>query len=421
MSDFAAIDFYTEESILADPFAYYEFVRRQGPVWREPVHGNFVVTGCDEITEIQRDYDRFSSCNSFGTPIGLPGGPHGDDVSELIEKHRDRFPNSESLVNYDPPRHTAHRALMMRLLTPKRLQENEAFVRRLADQKIDAFVSRGSCEFISEYAHPFAAFVIIDLMGVPESDHGALRASFAAQGTPGALGKQVASVNLLKHLEDWFTRYVADRRANPRDDVLTRLASSRFPDGSTPEVVDVVRVASFLYAGGQGTAARFLGNALKLLAERPEIQRKLRKEPERIPAFVEEVLRFNSPVKANFRMARKTTKVAGVEIPAGSNVLLLLGAAGRDSRRFGNPDEFDLERDNAREHIAFGRGIHSCPGAPLVRSEGRITVERMLGRLDDIRISDARHGPPGARRFEYSPSYILHGLDALHLEFAPLG
>jgi cytochrome P450 len=229
------------------------------------------------------------------------------------------------------------------------------------------------------------------------------------------------SVNLLKHLEEWFTRYVEDRRANPRDDVLTRLASSRFPDGSTPEVIDVVRVSSFLYAGGQGTAARFLGNAMKLLAERPEVQRKLRQEPDRIPSFVEEMLRFNSPVKANFRMARKTTKIAGVEIPAGSNILLLLGAAGRDSRRFANPEEFDLDRDNAREHVAFGRGIHSCPGAPLVRSEGRITVERMLQRLGEIRISDARHGPPGSRRFEYSPSYILHGVDALHLEFTPLG
>ena len=420
-TDLGTIDYYTEPSILPDPFPYYEFVRGQGPVWREPAHGIHVVTGYDEITEIMRDHERFSSCNAFGAPYGLPGDPDGDDVNEEIEKHRDHFPNSEVLINFDPPKHTDHRGLMMRLLTPRRLQQNEAFIGQLADQLIDAFAPAGTCDFISDYAHPFAAFVIIDLMGVPEEDHPEIREAIVSEGAPGALGKQAEGANTLAHLEKWFTRYVEERRREPRDDVLTRLASGTFADGSLPEVMEVVRAATILFAGGQGTAARFLGNAMKMLAESPGIQKQLRADPDRIPGFVEEMLRFDSPVKTAFRMARVTTKVAGIEIPAGSNVMLLLGAAGRDPRRFSDPAGFDLDRANAREHVAFGRGAHSCPGAPLVRAEGRITVERMLRRFDDIRVSEAAHGPPGSRRFDYTQSYILHGLESLHLELDPAG
>ena len=158
------------------------------------------------------------------------------------------------------------------------------------------------------------------------------------------------------------------------------------------------------------TAARFLGNALKLLAEQPELQDRLRHEPGRITDFIEEMLRFESPVKTNFRTARKTTSLAGVEIPAGSSLMMLLPAADRDGRRFECPEDFRVDRANAREHLAFGRGVHSCPGAPLVRHEGRITIERMPARLRDIRLAEAHHGPPGARRFEHTPTYILRGV-----------
>ena len=158
---------------------------------------------------------------------------------------------------------------------------------------------------------------------------------------------------------------------------------------------------------------------MKLLAEDPELQDRLRNDRERIPDFIEEALRIESPVKTNFRMARLTTTLGGVKIPAGSPLMLLLPAADRDARRFECPEQFDVDRPNAREHLAFGRGIHSCPGAPLVRHEGRITVERMLARLDDIRVSEEHHGPADARRFDYTPTYILRGVEALHLAFTP--
>jgi cytochrome P450 len=420
-SELETLDWFTDQALIEDPFPFFEAVRRHGPIWQEPNLGTFLVTGYEETTAIYRNLERFSSCNAFAGPFPpLPEAPHGDDVTDLIEKYRDQFIASESLITYDPPKHTDYRGLMMRLLTPKRLQENEAFMARLADQRIDSFLANGRCDFIAEYAQPFSMLVIADLLGVPEDDHPALRARFVAAGAPGAMGKEIPS-NPLWFLEDFFIPYIEDRRREPQHDVMTKLALGTFSDGSTPAVIDTVRVASFLFAGGQGTVARFLGNAVKYLAEHPDVQQQLRDDRDRIPNFVEEMLRFNSPVKVNLRMARRTTTVGGVEIPAGSTVVLLLPAADRDPERFECPAEFHMSRDNAREHVAFGRGIHSCPGAPLVRADSRITLEHMLDHMGDIHIAEAEHGPPDERRYDYTNSWILRGLDALHLEFTPIG
>jgi cytochrome P450 len=338
----------------------------------------------------------------------------------LIEKYRQVFPFSENFITFDPPAHTAHRGLMMRLLTPKRLEENAAFMWRLADQQIDRFRAQGRCEFVSDYAQPFALLVIADLLGVPEEDRPVLRERILERGAPGPVGQRPEG-NILEFLEGFFIPYVEERRRHPRDDVITKMATATFPDGSTPEVIDVVRVAAILFAGGQGTAARFHTGAVKLLAERPDLQQFLREDRQRIPDFVEEMLRSASPTKISFRMARRSTTLGGVRVPAGSTLMLLLGAADRDPRRFACPAEFQLDRPDSRSHIAFGRGIHSCPGGPLVRTEARITLDRLLDRLDDIRISEAEHGPAPDRRWDWTPSYILRGVEALHVEFSPRG
>jgi cytochrome P450 family 150 subfamily A5 len=225
----------------------------------------------------------------------------------------------------------------------------------------------------------------------------------------------------LEFLYGRFGDYVEERRREPRDDVLTGLATATFPDGSTPEVIDVVRVATNLFSAGQDTTVRLLTTALQLIAERPDLQQVLRDERERIPDFVEECLRIESPVKGDFRLARVATQVGGVDIPAGSTVMVLNGAANRDPRRFDDPGTFQVDRRNSREHLTFGRGIHACPGGPLARSEARVSLERLLDRMGDIRISEAEHGPASARRFRYDPTFILRGLTRLHLEFEPVG
>jgi cytochrome P450 len=265
--------------------------------------------------------------------------------------------------------------------------------------------------------------VIADLLGVPESDHAMFRAELGAKHPGRAIGStNVAMTHApLEFLYERFTEYVEDRRKHPSDDVLTGLAAATFPDGSLPEVIDVVRVAANLFAAGQETTVRLLANAFQMLGERPELQDILRADRDRIPNFVEEVLRFESPIKGDFRLSRVPTTVGGVDIPAGTTVMVLNGAANRDPRRFESPAEFQLDRVNARQHIAFGHGVHTCPGAPLARAEGNISVERLLHRMRDITISEADHGPAGARRYDYAPTYILRGLKHLHLQFTPTG
>ena len=294
---------------------------------------------------------------------------------------------------------------------------------RLADRQIDEFLARGKCEFIADFASPFTLLVIADLLGVPEEDHEIFQQEMGPHRNRnvGGTHKKGMERNPLSFLYEQFSAYVDDRRRNPRDDVLTGLATATFPDGSTPEVIDVVRVAANLFAAGQETTVRLLGASLQLIGERPELQQLLRVHRDRIPNFIEETLRIESPVKGDFRLSRVPVTVGGVDLAAGTTVMVLNGAANRDPRRFEHPDEFRVDRGNAREHVSFGHGIHTCPGAPRARAEARVSIERLLDRMADIRISAAEHGPPDARRYEYVPTFILRGLRNLHLEYTPVG
>jgi cytochrome P450 len=382
-----------------------------------------MVTGYDEAIAVYHDTATFSSCNSVTGPFpGFPVPLVGEDVSELIAAHRDELPFSDQLPTLDPPVHTAHRALLMRLITPKRLKENEDFMWRLADRHIDEFIADGRCEFLDAYAKPFSLLVVADLLGVPEEDHEDFRSAFGAErpGTNiGGLDHEVIAHNPLEWADEKFSKYIEERRESPRDDVLTSIATAKYPDGSTPDVVDVVRTATFLFAAGQETTAKLLGAAMRVLGDRPDIQEQLRKDRSLIPVFIEECLRMDSPVKSVFRMARKSTTLGDKPVPAGTTVMVSPGAANRDPKRFENPHEFSLDRKNVREHIAFSRGIHSCPGAPLARVEGRVSIERLLDRLSDIRIDEDKHGPIDDRRYAYEPTFILRGLTEINIEFTP--
>jgi cytochrome P450 len=420
--DFDAVDFFRDRSVVADPYPYFDHLRSRCPVTRESHHDVMMVTGYEEAVAVYNDTATFSSCNSVSGPFpGLPVPLEGDIVA-LIEQHRDELPMSDQLPTFDPPIHTAHRALLMRLITPKRLRENEEFMWRLADRVIDEFDTVGECEFISEYAGPFAMLVVADLLGVPDADHERFRHELnhpRPERSVGSTSTQAMEHKPLEFLYQQFTEYIEDRRRSPRGDVLTGLAAAKFPDGSTPEVIDVVRIAANLFAAGQETTVRLLAAAMLLLAEDPALQARLRGERDLIANVVEETLRIESPVKGDFRLSRTPTTIGGVDIPAGTTVMVLNGAANRDPRRFDAPAEFRPDRVSARQHLAFGHGPHTCPGAPLARAEARISIERLLDRLGDFRISDAEHGPAGARRFRYAPTFILRGLRTLALEFDP--
>jgi cytochrome P450 len=415
-----ALDFFHDDALIADPYPALNRMREVNAVLREPVHGVMVVTGYDEVLAVAGDTDTFSSCNSTTGPMsGFPvplEGLGGAEVSALIDEHRDELPFSDQLPSFDPPKHTAHRSLLSRLITPKRLKENEEFMWRLADRVLDPFLARGGGEFIGQVGSPFALLVVADLLGVPVEDHAELTAQLTgdlALGSPD--DDTVMAHTPLAFLYSRFSDYIGDRRTAPRGDVMTEMALATFPDGSVPEVIDVVRVAANLFSAGQETTVRLLSTALQLLAEDTELQARLRRAPEGIPNFIEEALRFESPIKGDFRLARTATTVGGVEVPAGTTLMLHYGAANRDPRQFENPDTFDPDRPNARRHIGFGRGVHSCVGAPLARAEGRVMIERLLQRTTDIGIDEDAHGPAHDRCYDYVPTYILRGLTDLHL------
>ncbi len=230
VTDLANANFFRDPTVQADPYPYFDALRDRAPVWQEPHFGVFMVTGHDEALTVYNDSATFSSCNVVSGPfVRFPEPFEGDDVTDIIERHRDELPFSDQLPSFDPPRHTAHRALMMRLLTPGRLRANEEFMERLSDELLEKLVEQGGSEFISAFAAPFTLLVIADLEGVPEADHGL----FAARLTK--LPEDMEH-KPLEFLYEQFTTYIEDRRREPRDDIMTAMATATFPDGTTPEV-----------------------------------------------------------------------------------------------------------------------------------------------------------------------------------------
>ncbi len=408
-------DLFTDPGLIQDPSGYYAELRERGPVVRESHHGVFLVSGLEEILAIYGDLESFSSVVApLGPFVQLPKVGQGENLADVVARGRHEIPLSDQLPALDPPEHTRHRALLKKLFTPNRLKENEEFMSTLAEGMIDDLVGLGEVEFCSAYAGPFTMLVIADLLGVPPEDHatlvGWLRGDSEQKNMAGPPQASRSGAEVLARLYPYFTRYIEARRASPVDDVMTRLATGRFPDGELPEVVDVVRLAVILFAAGQETTARLLSTGTRILAERPSLADELRAEPQAIPNFIEECLRFESPIKGSFRLALCDSRIAEVDVPAGSILMMMNAAANRDPRVFEDGDRFDAKRSNARRNIAFGHGEHFCPGASLARAEARISFERLLSRLDDLQLID-----PGA--LSYVPSFLIRGLDALPLRF----
>lgn len=412
------VDFFSDLDLVQDPYPYFEYLRSIAPAVRLPKHDVVAVTGWEEGFAVLRDHELFSSVNSATGPLpSLPFVPEGDDITEQIARHRPEMSYGAMLVTQDPPAHTRSRSLLSKLLTPRRFRENEEFLWRLADRQIDRFIERGRLEVVSELAQPFAALAIADLLGVPEEDHKQFRGLFGS--LPGRIGgDRPLANNPMAKVAMSFIDYIEDRRRAPRSaDVMTQLAQATYPDGELPEVVEVATLAAVLFGAGQDTTVRLMAQMFRILGEDPGLQAKVRQDRECISDFVEETLRFEGPVKADFRLTTRATKIGGVELAPGTTVMLVFGAMNRDPRRFEAPNEFRLGRPNVRDHLAFGRGIHACPGAPVSRAEARIVLERMFDRVSDIRIDETEHGTPDARRYDYEPNYTQRALNNVHVTF----
>lgn len=411
-------DYFTDHSILRDPYSWFEAIRAKGPVYKHPDSGIVFVTGFAETQEVLSNPKDFSSAIApQGPAVPLPFEPLGDDLTPQIEAHRTSFQGGDLLVAYDDVQHTRSRALLSTLFTPKRLKANEEFITELADKLVKDAVAKGGCELIKDIATPFVTLVIADLLGVPADDRQVFMDAIEAGPPPGSLDANdlEAQHRPLIIMGTYFYQYVTARRENPTSDVLSELSNAKYQDGSTPDPLEIVRLAVFLFGAGQDTSAKLLGNAMRLIIETPGLQQKLRDDPTQIPLLIEEVLRIEGSTKMTARLARRNTKIGDVEIPAGTKIFVGLAAANRDPRRWESPDTLIVGREKNREHLAFGRGSHVCAGSPLARAEIRIVLERFLARTSNIDFDEAVHGPRGNRSLVYEPSFIIRGLEALHL------
>lgn len=415
-------DYFTNYEVAKNPYPFFDAVRAHGPVWQPPGKDYLIVTGFDEALEV------FNNSNDFSAIIGLAGAaaplpfvPEGADITGQIEANRSAILGGDQVVNLDDEPHTKLRGLINRLFTPSRLKANEAFIADYSENMVRSVVAKGECDLIKEVATPFVTMVIADLLGVPVEDRQHFMDLIEASPAPGNLDPELnhheGEAHPMVAMSGHFYRYISERQTAPRGDILSELANAEYSDGTKPTMMDLMTLGVFMFGAGQDTSAKLLGNAMRYIVDVPGLQDKLRADPSLIPPMIEEVLRIEGSTKQTARLARRDTKIGDLPIKAGTKVLLAISGANRDDARWEDPNEFELKRPKIKEHLAFGRGKHTCAGAPLARVEVRVILEKFLQHTTSIKLDEACHGPQGDRRFDFEPSFIIRGLSELHLKF----
>lgn len=350
--------------------AIYRTLRNEHPAYCEPRSGQWLLSRYDDVRAAASDPATFSS--------------EGTDIS------RGLLPMIQAL---DPPRHDALRALVSRAFTPTRVAALEPEIRRIARERIDAFAARGHADLMHEFASQIPSRVIGALLGVPpERREAFLEWTEALVEASPASALDAKFRDPAARIYREFAGLIAERRARRRDDLVSALLDAEI-DGQRLSEPELLGFCFVLIVAGNDTTTNLIGNGAVLLAEHPDQREILVEAPARIPAAVEEMLRFESPAQALPRIARRDVALHGETIPSGAQVLLLWGSANRDERAFPAADRFDVTRD-ARGHLGFGQGIHFCLGAHLARMEARIAFEELLARIPAYRLAE----PPTWRR-----------------------
>ncbi|MFI1764910.1 cytochrome P450 [Streptomyces sp. NPDC020800] len=312
-----------------------------------------------------------------------------------------------NLLNMDPPDHTRIRRLVGRAFTPRRVQQLRAPIRRTADQLLDALGTHGTADLVASYAAPLPITVICDLLGIPEGDRLDFRQWTDSLMAPDPARPRAAKEAMAAMLE-FLTLLVADKRRAPADDLLSDLIAVR-DEGDRLGEEELMSLAFLILFAGYENTVQLIGNAVLALLQHPDQLAALRKEPERLPAAVEEFARYEGPMLlAMRRFPVEDVTIAGVTVPAGETVWVSLAAADRDPARFPDPDRLDLSRD-ASGHLALGHGIHYCLGAPLARAETEIALAALLERFPELAL--------GAGELRWRSSSRARGLVALPVTY----
>ncbi|WP_417621233.1 cytochrome P450 [Parasphingorhabdus sp.] len=418
MTELTKRDYFADFDILRDPYPYFEAIHTEDGVFHDEERDIYFVTGFDPVVQSLLDSDRLSSGIAvFGAKDIPKFGQDGADVRTELAEFRKQHPMFDLLVNYDGQEHSNVRSLLSRLFTPSRIKSNEEYMARLADEMVAEAVSEGKAEMVKGIAAPYVTLVIADLLGVPADDREKFREVIDKGPPAGNMtenDERSADATLI-YLGGFFMRYITERKAQDMGDVMSELAHASFPDGTTPDILEVVKASMFLFAAGQDTSAKLVANSVRYLAENPAMQDHLRDNPSDLVPFIEEMLRLEGSTKATFRLALDDVKVGDTIIPAGKPMVITLAAANRDPAKWEQPAEFRLDRKKGNQHVSFGRGRHTCIGAALARAEVKFLLETLLRETTAIVLDETIHGDPQDRQLTYEPSYIIRGLEELHV------
>lgn len=378
-----------EDACFQEPFAFYKMLRDQYPVY-QLANGITCISRYEDIVAVSRDTDNYSSTHQ-GAMMQMRKGQSIADSAVRLEQMAALgvIPNGVLATN-DPPQHTAERKISHGGLNARFVKGLEPDVEALCREMMDPFIQRGEVEFMQEFGWRLPMILIIRLLGFPEQDFEKLKAwcvygisLLSGSATPSELayaGSQ--SMPFYRYL---WTHYLEAKR-NPRDDLSGLFVRAAQDPATEFDDIQAVSAIHQLIIAGSDSSATSMGNALKMLIENPQLERELRQDMDKMPAFIEEVFRLESAFQGHFRWTKSDCELHGVKLPRGSRVFLMWASGNRDERFWDRPEAIDLNRNNGKKHLTFGHGIHACVGRELARMEIRIVLRELLRRTENLRI-----------------------------------
>lgn len=405
-----------DPELLQDPYPYFARLRAEAPVWRDPNNGVVYVSTYDRIIEVNSQPRVYS--NRFGERL-RSGSVNPMDPEELAVL-RKGFPVVDTMLTADPPEHTRYRKLAMKAFSMRRVESMSAYVREVTNELIGQMIDRGACEFKTSFANHLPMIVIADSLGVPRADMDQFRTwsdAFIVQlGGVSDRAARIEAARRIVEFQHYFVSKIEEKRRQPTEDVISDLVHANLAEEGDPrhmEYPELLSIIQQLLVAGNETTAHSLTAGLFHLIDNPDQMAALREDPTLVANFVEETLRFLTPTNNMWRVATRDGELGGVSIARNDLLLLRYGSGNRDEARFPDPDRFDMRRHNAREHLAFGAGIHHCIGAQLARKEMQTAFPILLSRLRNFRFAK------GVNSFRYSPNILMRGVLELHIEYDP--
>ncbi len=411
-----------EQDAIGCPYPIFSALRDESPIHFSDKLGTWVCTKYEDIMEILHDTDRFSSLMPTGPRDGRSGFATAMEelaadpsMAEYFQTFLANAANAAVLLNADPPEHRRQRKAVNRAFRPTRLRGMEPMIEEVTAKLLDEIIDKGESEFVAEFAVGLPMTIIAVALGV-ETDNLATFKKWSDDlvmpvGNPDPTTEKVRDYLIsLSEFNEFFGNLLQLRREEAQEDIISDVANAEVNDEMLNEAEMLSMLQQFLVAGNE-TTTKLLTNLMHHLAVEDGLEERLRDDASLIDNFIEEGLRFEAPVGGLFRMAKQDTTVGETELREGDHIWLIFAAANRDPEMFSQPDTFSVDRENARDHLAFGHGEHFCIGAMLARLEARIAVEQILERMKNIRLIEGRNN------FEYEDTFVLRGLKELHIAF----